>query len=223
MASLRSDQARLDWSTDSKGTGEALLDQRTARIGLPFARPDCEHRPTLGPAAAALCDRFVFSKPVFQALQVFFVRHGSDFTFERDGEVAGRTICAAEAGDVGSLDAKDRHWLQGDLITLLRRPTLAGCLTALDHGDVDAVLADDLAGRAEIEHQQLTDRVEVVRRPVATLDMCAIADKANAEAGEAIRHLDAGIAAMKSDGRYAEIVLHRLGQQQLSADLPQGQ
>ncbi len=220
MTSLKGEQARLSWSADPDATGQALLGKDVARVGLPFARPDCEHPASLTSAATTLCDRFAFSKPIFQALQVFFVRHGSDFTFERDDQVVGRSVCAAENGDVAVLDAGGRKWLHDELITLLRRPKLAACLTALDKGEVDAVLADDLAGRVEIERQQLDGKIEVVRRPVATLDMCAIAEKANAGANEALRRLDQGIAALKADGRYASIVLRRLGQQQLSGDLP---
>jgi uncharacterized protein len=217
VASLKGQQVHLDWSSDADGTARGLLDVHGARLGLPYAHPDCQRKQALTPASAKLCDRFVFSKPIFQALQVFFIRHGSDFTFDRDEQVAGRIVCAESDSDVSSLDKEGRRWLHEDMLTLLRRPKLAACLTALDHGDVDAVLADDLAGRAEIERQKLTERIEVVRRPVATLDLCAVADKANTEAVEAIHRLDAGLQGIMADGQFSDIILRRLGQPQLSA------
>ncbi len=218
-AGLKGDVASLDWLPDAAGTLKWLANGTSARIGLPFAKPDCDHGRDLAPGAASLCEHFVFSRPIFQSLQVFFVRHSSDFTFERDEQLIGRSVCASAGSDFTSLDTSARHWLKDDLITLLQRPNLKSCLEALDHGDVDAVLADDLAGRAELEQLGLAGKIEVARRPVATLDICAIAAKDNAEGVAALKRLDTGVAALKADNRYSDIVLGRLGPQ-LSGDVP---
>ncbi len=223
-AGLKADVTGIEWLPDDAGTlkwlTDAKPDAKSGRIGLPFAKPDCEHAQELSAAAATLCDRYVFSKPIFQTLEVLFVRNGSDVTFERDEQLVGRSICVATGSDMSSLDSGGRRWLKEDLITLLQRPSLAACFAALDQGDVDAVLTDDLGGRAALQQIGLADTIEVARRPVATMDICAIAAKDNAEGVAALKRLDAGIAALKVDGKYADIVLGHLGKQQLSGNVP---
>ncbi len=219
-AALKADVARIQWLPDDRATLAWLITGASARFGLPFAKPDCDHKQNLSLDDTAMCEHFVFSKPIFQSLQVFFVRHGSDFTFERDDQLVGRSVCAPARADLASLDTTARHWLKDDLVTLLQRPSLKACLEALDHGEVDAVFADDLGGRAALEELSLSDKIEVARRPVATFEICAIAAKDNADGVAALKRLDAGVAALKADGRYADIVLGRLGKQQLSGDVP---
>jgi len=219
-AGLKSDLTSVTWATDGDAAQSSLAGSKKARIALPFARPDCEHADTLAAAAAALCEHYDFSKPIFQALQVLFVRHGSDVTFERDDQMVGRSVCVVAQSDLASLDAGGRRWLKDDLITLLQRPSLEACFDALAHEQVDSVFGDDLSGRALLQQRGLTEKIEVARRPVATLDFCAIAAKDNADGLAALRRLDAGIAAAKADGRYSDIVMGRLGQQQLSGDVP---
>lgn len=219
-AALKADVAGIRWLPDDRATLAWLITGGSARIGLPFAKPDCDHKQTLSLDDTALCENFVFSKPIFQSLQVFFVRQGSDFTFERDDQLVGRSVCAPARTDLASLDTSARHWLKDDLVTLLQRPSLKACLEALDRGEVDAVFADDLGGRAALEELSLSDKIEVARRPVTTFEICAIAAKDNARGVAALKRLDAGVAALKADGRYADIVLGRLGKQQLSGDVP---
>ena len=219
-SALKADVNGIQWLPDDRATLAWLINGASARIGLPFAKPDCDHTQDLSLDDTALCAHFVFSKPIFQSLQVFFVRHGSDFTFERDDQLVGRSVCAPEHADLASLDAPSRHWLKDDLITLLQRPNLKACFQALDHGDVDAVFADDLGGRAALEEISLSDKIEVARRPVATFEICAIAARDNADGVAALKRLDTGVAALKADGRYADIVLGRLAKQQLSGDVP---
>jgi uncharacterized protein len=217
---LKANAASLEWLPNEAGTLTWLADGKTARIAFPFTKPDCDHAPDLSAASAALCNRYAFSKPIFQTLEVLFVRHGSDITFERDEQLVGRSICAPSGSDTSSLDGAGRHWLKEDLVTLLLRPSLAACFAALDHGDVDAVLTDDLGGRAALNQLGVADRIEVARRPVATMDICAIAAKDNADGVIALSRLDVGVAALKADGHYADIVLGHLGAQQLSGDVP---
>ena len=171
-------------------------------MGLAWQRSDCE-----ATAEKARCDRFVFSKPVFQALDVFFVRHGSDFSFQHDDEVAGHSVCAASDADVAPLDIEGRRWLKQEMITLLRRPTLANCLKELQSGSVDAVFSDELAGQEQIASAHLVGLIDIVDRPVALRELSVAAMKTEADAAELIGRVDAGIAKLKAEGRYAQIVL----------------
>ena len=200
------------------GRGAKRVSQATgARLGLPWARPDCEHRTGLAAPDAKLCDDFLFSRPVFRTLKVFFVRHGSDFTFERDDQVAGRTVCAAADDDVSTLDSPERLWLKQEMLTLLRRPTLGQCLAALDRGEIEAVFSDDFVGQAELAQLGIGDHIEVVNRPVATRDFSAVASKSDPRGAELIHRLNDGLALLKATGRFADIVLKRLRRDQASS------
>ena len=209
-SSLPGEKVRLEWVSDAQGVARQIETAAGAQLGLAWRRPDCAGKEPLSPADKTLCERFLFSAPIFQALDVFFVRRGSDFTFERDEQVAGRSICAAADADIAALDANGRRWLKQDLLTLLRRPTLAACFSALEKGDVDAVFADELAGTAAIEKDGLVSRVQVVDRAVAVRDLSAIAAKSNPAAPDLLARLDAGLAALKADGRYSALVVTRM-------------
>lgn len=219
-ASLKTEAAAIAWQSDETSLLSWLSEGTSARIGLPLAKPDCDHTSDLVGRAAALCEKLAFSKPIFQTLEVLFVRHGSDVTFERDEQMIGRSVCAPTGSNLSSLDSAGRRWVKEDLITVLQRPSLAACFAALDHGETDAVFTDDLGGRAVLEQIGLGDKIEVARRPVATNDICAVAAKDNLDGVAALKRLDAGIAALKADGRYAAIVLGRIGKQQLSGNVP---
>ena len=205
-ASLPGEQLRLAWATDSADAAAKLgAGGSGPRLAFPLHRPDCAI-----PANASVCEHLVFSKPVFEALDVFFARSGSDFAFTRDEDVAGRSVCAAAGTDVSTLDAAGRRWLSQDLITLLRRPSFADCLAALDQGNVDAVFGDQLEGEGEIEAAGLAGHIAIVDRPVAVRDLVAAAAKSDSAASDAVSRLDAGVAALKATGHYSDIVLSRL-------------
>jgi hypothetical protein len=210
--SLEGEQLRFSWVANAPEAAHKIQDGGGAQLGLAWQRPDCG-----APAGQAACDRYVFSKPIFQALDVFFVRHGSDFSFQHDDDVAGHSICAAADADISALDAPGRGWLKQEMITLRRKPALADCFAALDHGDVDAVLGDQLAGQERIESAGLDGRIEVVDRPVAVRELTVAAAKSDPAAKELIARVDAGMAAIKADGRYADIVLSRLRHTRVSA------
>jgi len=199
------EQFRQTWAADAPEAAHKVQEGSGARLGLAWQRPDCS-----APAEKANCEHFIYSRPVFQALDVFFVRHGSDFSFQRDEDVAGRSICAAADADTSVLDAAGRGWLKQEMVTLRRKPALTDCLAALDHGDVDAVLGDQLAGQERIEAAGLDGRIEIVDRPVAVRELTAAAAKSDPAAAQLISRLDAGMAALKANGRYAEMVLRRL-------------
>ena len=216
-ASLNGQPTKLAWSADAASGVERVLSATGLRLGMPWSRPDCEHKSALTESDVRLCDSFLFSKPLLQTLKLFFVRQGSDFTFERDEQVAGHTICAAANEDIGVLDAPERQWIKQDMLTLLRRSSVDECLAALDRNEVDAVFTDDFTGLAVIERLGIGDHVEVVSRPVAFRELSAIAPKADPKSAELISRLNDGLAALKTSGRYWEIVMRQFGSGQLSS------
>ena len=217
VASLAGQPTKLIWSTNAASAAERILESPGTRLGIAWSHPDCGVAPGLTATEAKLCDKVLFSQPLLQTLKVFFVRQGSDFTFERDEQVAGHSVCAVVDDDISDLDAPGRHWLKLDMLTLLRRSSLDGCLAALDRSEVDAVFADDFAGRAEIERLGIADHVEIVDRPVATRDMCAVAAKSDPHSADLIRRLNEGLAGLKASGRYASIVMRRFHVDQFSS------
>ena len=216
-ASLNGQPTKLAWSVDGKSMAERVLGATGSRLGMPWSKPDCDHKAALTASDAKMCDTFLFSKPVLQTLKLFFVRHGSDFTFEHDDQVAGHIICAAASENTDALDTPERQWIKQEMLTLLRRSSVDECLAALDRNEVDAVFTDDFTGLAVIERLGIADHVEVVSRPVAFRELSAIAPKSDPKSAELIGRLNDGLAALKASGRYWEIVMRRFGPGQLSS------
>ena len=207
----------LAWSAGADDA-EARLQQTggTHRIGFAAEAPDCEHAAAGNDADAKRCAGFLFSHPLFQTLQLFFTRSGSDFAFERDEQVAGHTVCAAPGSDLAALDAGGRNWVKDEVLTLLKADSLERCLTMVDKGEADAAFADEIAGRAEVERLGLSERVVVVDRPVATRSLSAIAARSDPDADNLIAAVDGGLAALQASGGYYEIISRRLSERRVT-------
>ncbi|MEZ5776576.1 MAG: transporter substrate-binding domain-containing protein [Hyphomicrobiaceae bacterium] len=192
----------------------ARLADGAADVAFPFSRPDCaaveSGAGTGAAAAAALCEGFLFTEEAFSVLDVFFARRDGGFRFTSDADVIGRAICAVEGTDRSVLDASGRGWLAQDLITLVSQPSLEGCLALLESGEVDAVLADELTGRAAIARLGIGEGVDMLVRPVATRDLRAIVAKSNPRAAAIVEEIDRGLRALRARGEFAEIVERQL-------------
>lgn len=198
--------ANVLMAEDARDDPVAALTGKLGDVALPVETPDCNRPGDLAYRSANICDRALISDALFSVVVGFFTRTDSDFAFETDDSVTGRIICAPETSDTSDLNRDGRDWLSGRKITLLRPSTLVECLSFVQTGEADAVLANELEGHHAIALLGLAPEFRRAERPVATHGLHAIVLKEHDRGAEIIAAINRGLARLKRNGGYAAII-----------------
>ena len=95
-------------------------------------------------------------------------------------------------------------------LRLVRAGGLADCLGMVQKREADGVVVNEIEGRFTIARLGLEDTVRMMDRPVGFRGLHIAIAKESAEAAALIEEINNALAALKSDGRYAEIVSRHL-------------
>ncbi len=183
-----------------------LLSTNKFDLGFPWSKPKCAEYNKLDDPAKLRCDNFVFSKPVFQVLVVFFARKDSDFKFNTASDVEGRRLCRPAGYATFDLDESGRNWVRDNKVTLVQPETVPDCFQLLIDNKVDAVALNEFTGWSVIRRLGFGDRVRTLDRPITLADMHVIAAKSNPRAGALIKHVNQALDNLRKSGAYREIV-----------------
>jgi polar amino acid transport system substrate-binding protein len=182
-----------------------LLASATFDMGFPHARPDCEAAPE-----DRLCRVFHFSDPVMDVPMMLFVRADRQFPFQDDADLQGKSLCRPEGAFTHDLDAGDRHWIADGTIIYVTAPSAEGCFDKVLSGEVDAVSVDLFAGGSVLLENGWRDRIVPLDRPVSVVGLHVIISKSHWRGTTHLYRLNAGIARLRQEGRYEEIVARHL-------------
>lgn len=196
----------VEWQDDWSQHLFPLLDEAKFDMGFPWLRPDCAADP-----ANERCANFHFSDPLFEMPIQLFVAASSDFTFEADSDVEGKTLCRPKGYYTHDLDAQGRNWLKDGKITLVTPDTPDDCFAMLGTGEADAVPENLFLGAAKIKEMGLRGKVKPLERPLSTETLHVIVSKKHWRGTTFLYRINAGLAAAKAKGRYDEIVNRHLG------------
>lgn len=161
-------------------------------------------------ATAAHCSGYLMTTPILTILNVLFTRPDSGFTFAADSDIAGHSICVSDAADIGSLLGEHADWLRQQLFTLIRRPTIEDCFAGVARGELDAVLANELEGRATLASLGILGEMEVLERPVSDSAMSLAIPASAPGAAALLAHINASLAASAASGRSASVLAAHL-------------
>jgi TRAP-type uncharacterized transport system substrate-binding protein len=201
-------EIELRWTTAAPV--KSLLSDASIDISLPWDGVDCERPNDLIQTSAVLCDNALYSDPILEVVVGLFTRAESNFTFDTDQSIFGRTICISGDQDVSVLNAQGREWLSQKRIVAIRRPTLLDCASAVQTLEADAFIASDLEGRYVLDRLGLARHFRMVERPLGIRGVHAVASKEHAQAPELIDTLNRGLKALKESDAYATIVRSHL-------------
>lgn len=196
----------VDWQDDWSQHLFPLLDEAQYDMGFPWLKPDCAADPT-----NERCANFHFSEPLFEMPIQLFVAATSEFTYEADADVEGKTLCRPKGYYTHDLDGQGRNWLKDGKITLVTPDTPDDCFTLLVAGEVDAVPENLFLGAAKIKEMGLRGKVKPLERPLSTETLHVIVSKKHWRGTTFLYRINAGLAAVKASGRYDEIVTRHLG------------
>jgi uncharacterized protein len=189
---------------------KSLLSDASIDISLPWDGADCERPNDLVQASAVLCDNALYSDPILDVVVGLFTRSDSNFTFDTDESIFGKTICISGDQDVSLLNGLGRSWLSQKRVTAVRQPTLLDCVSAVQTQEVDAFVASDLEGRYVLDRLGLSQHFRMAQRPLGIRGVHAVAPKEHAQASELIAAVNRGLKELKESGAYATIVRSHL-------------
>ncbi|MDJ0821044.1 MAG: transporter substrate-binding domain-containing protein [Paracoccaceae bacterium] len=196
----------ISWEDDWSRHLFPMLDSKEFDMGFPWLKPDCQATPD-----NERCANFHFSDPLVEILILLFVRQGSDFAFNSDADVIGKTLCRPKGYFTHDLDRLDRQWLSKGLVTLVQADSPVACFEALQRGEVDAVTLNVFLGAKTIDDMGLRGEVVPLDKPLSVEGLHVIISKKHWRGTTHLYRFNAGLAELKGSDRYAEIVSRHLG------------
>lgn len=201
-------EIELRWTTAAPV--KSLLSDASIDISLPWDGADCERPNDLVQASAVLCDKALYSDPLLEVVVGLFSRSDSNFTFDTDESILGRTICISADQDVSLLNGQGRAWLSQKRVIAVRQPTLLDCASAVQTQEVDAFVASDLEGRYVLDRLGLSGHFRMAERPLGIRGVHAVASREHAHGSELIAAVNRGLRELKASGAYAAIIRSHL-------------
>ena len=195
------------WDKDRASQVHGVLVEKSVDLALPWAKPGCEDPGLLTGESAALCDGALASEPIFKALVVFFTRPQSDFDPSSEERLIGRTICVPVNRDVASLTEKAKQLVRDGRLKLVRPPSMIDCFNLVERGDADALFINELEGKLAISRLGLLQAFHMIENAATTQDVRIAVPKDAPRAQELLRALNKGIAKLKSEELYSQIVM----------------
>jgi polar amino acid transport system substrate-binding protein len=200
----------VQWAKSAQAPIQSLLNDRSIDISLPWEKADCERPNDLVQTSAVLCDNAVYSDPILQVVIGLFTLSDSAFKFDTDESIFGKTICVPQDRDVTALNENGRNWLSEKRVTALRQPALVDCISAVQKGEAEAFIANDLEARYTIGKLGLGSLFKMAERPLGMRGVHAIVSKEHPQASELIDAVNRGLRQLKQGDVYATILRQHL-------------
>ena len=207
MAVFRSDPAlpyTLTFINDWQAHVDALLPSGAYDISFPWTRPDCDGSTMLSAGDLSRCENFVFSDPLYETVEGFFVPADSnlvDVTAYPD--LVGKRFCRPEGYTTGMLD---NAGLSVPEIKLMRPVSVTDCFIALTQGKTDLVAVDADVADAALGAMGMTGKIVQNQHLTTVMTLHAIAHKSNPDAVAMIGKLNRGITEMYESGEWYDVV-----------------
>ncbi len=196
------------WINDWSSHLSALMPEHVMEMAFPWAQPDCDSTPNEG-----RCANYHFSEPMFEYLVLLFVNKSSPIPFQVDGDLEGRTLCRPEGYLTHMLDQNGRNWVAENKVTLVQPRSVNDCFKMLSAGEVEAVVMNEFTARDAIKALDLSDQIEAVQsRPVSITGLHVLVHKDHPQADVLLTAINSGLAGIKTNGQYGEIVNRHMSQ-----------
>ncbi|MCX7645862.1 MAG: transporter substrate-binding domain-containing protein [Rhodobacteraceae bacterium] len=209
--------AEITYVEDWNAHLDVLLPSLAYDMTYPWALPDCTRIENLEPSNARRCTDFDATDPFISAPTGFYVLKGSSFEGATSfPQLLGARLCRPEGHFTFDLEAER---LMPPNAELIQPPTPAECWTALAAGTVDVVTYAVLTAEEDIVAAGMQDKVVPTALETVQTTHVFIA-KNNPRSAELIGALNAGLAQMRANGEWFEIVSRHLSERE--ARLGQG-
>lgn len=196
-----------DWNSHL----EVLLPTLAYDMTYPWAMPDCSRVENLEPANAQRCLDFDATASFFDAPSGFYALKGGAFEgADSFDDLRTARLCRPEGHFTFDLEAEN---LTAPDVTLLQPRTPAECWYALVENEVDVVTYNVLAAEEEMAAAGVAD--QVVATPIETaVTNHVFISKQNPNSAAMREALDTGLARLRQNGKWFEIVARHLSERE---------
>ncbi len=181
------------------------VNEKEFDMSFPWYKPKCEGVPD-----HPRCVNFHFSDPLIQVPIMLFVRADSDLEFKTDDEVLGMRLCRPEGYTAHFFDRPDRRWLENEQVTVVRGAVPNDCLTMVENGEADAAALNLFLGASGVVERDLRGKVLPLERPISEQGIHVVISKRHWRGTSHLYRINAGLKALKKEGRFEEIVARHL-------------
>jgi hypothetical protein len=194
------------WVSSPEAVARAMIAPGArANVSAPWESVDCDKPDQIGPASKALCEGARMSEPLMQVVVGLFALTDSPLAVSTEA-MTGKTVCLAEDRDPSILDRDGRNWVSGQIVTLLKRPTLIDCAVVVQTGEAAAFVANDLEGQLLLNKLGLGSQFKMLAPHLGTRGIHAAVARSNPQAESTIAAIDRGIGELKKGDDYAAIL-----------------
>ncbi|MGI9510764.1 MAG: hypothetical protein ACR2QJ_15600 [Geminicoccaceae bacterium] len=193
----------IDWINDWAAHIDPLLRRHKYDMGFPWFKPNCDAPATLSEEDLKRCE-FDFSEPLFDMLIVLFKRSDDTRALASDQDLHGMRLC--RPAGYFTFDLTERGLVPGETIELDQPKTVGDCFHRLVDGAVDFVALNQFTGQSAIKEFGYDDVVSASEELADTLGLHLIIHREHPNATALLTRFDKGLGALRSSGRYDEIV-----------------
>ncbi len=197
--------AAIAWSTSPAGTVQSLLEQKAVDLSLPWETIDCDQPNDLSRASVVLCDQAIFTEPLIQVVLGLYTL--STTVAGPDGRsLAGKSACLTSDRDTAIATRAGQNWLRDQRITIVRRESLLDCAVAVQTGEVEAFIANDIEAGYLLQKLGLSSVFRIQDLDFGTRGIHAAVWRDNPRAQEIVALVNSGIQNLKRTDDYSAIM-----------------
>ncbi len=193
----------IDWINDWSAHIDPLLRRHKYAMGFPWFKPNCNAPETLSNDDVKRCE-FDFSEPLFDMLIILFKRADDTRDLVSDQDLHGTRLC--RPAGYFTFDLTERDLVPGETIELERPQSVGECFHKLVDGDIDYVTINEFTGKSAINEFGYGDIVNASEQLADSLGLHMIIHRDHPDATTLLQQFNSGLAALRQDGRYDEIV-----------------
>ncbi|WP_162617578.1 LysM peptidoglycan-binding domain-containing protein [Yoonia maritima] len=197
---------KIDFINDWGSHLQPLLTDNAYDFATAWYEPPCDLIDQLGDDAKFRCNNFEWSDPMFEILLGYFGRAGEPLPATH-AELAGKSICRPDGYETFVLE---EDGLVEPTISFGQEGLITGCMAGLLDGTYDVVVIAVDPGQGAVLELGAQDQIMLNEQLTKVLNLSPVIAKSNPNREEMLAMMNSGIASIKADGQWFEIVNRHL-------------
>ena len=189
---------------------ETLLPTGAFDVTMAWFTPDCDKYDMLSGPMRDRCDNFLASVPVYEPVQAYFTRAGSEYAnITSFDQLKGARVCRMEGYSTNDLEEEG---LAPPDITYINPTLPEECIEAVLFGNADITNMELQSGTDAITKLGVSAEVVEIPSLAKVLSLSFMAHRSNPNAREFITMLNRGLNEMRETGEWYAIVSNALNE-----------
>lgn len=197
---------KIDFINDWGAHLQPLISDHAYDFSLVWFRPNCDVIEKLGEGSQFRCNNLKWSDPIFEQVIGYFTRT-NEGEVTNHSSLMGKKVCRPAGYSTYMMEEVD---LVEPNITMYRPNAVVDCFTALDAGEVDAVVLASDTAQGAITEIGAGDRIRMNDKLSKIATMHAIIAYNHPAADQMLETLNSGLRKIKQNGEWFGIVQRHL-------------